>query len=172
MGLLAEEAFRQTALWRGWSVRGATRVQNLQEHWDFLISRHDEVYRVEVKGRKRQQRRGQVQDEWLWLELQGNAANRRGAYPGARGWLYGGRADLVAFEQEGQFLLVERELLMDLAEKWIRYIFVEEAAQARYRIYSRRGKDDILAMVEARALRGLEWDIWGKPPDGFLRSLS
>jgi hypothetical protein len=82
------------SLRQGWRVTAASNYANVNDHWGLLIEKGKEKYRVDVKGMKRLSRHdSNVQDKWLWIELHGVRERDRG-------WLYGGKAELMAFEKK------------------------------------------------------------------------
>ena len=153
----AEEMFKKIAIKKGWSIQEATQRQNIDEHWDFLIWCNSEKYRIDVKAMKRMSRKDPgVQDIWLWVELHGVRSYDRG-------WLYAGKSDLIAIERRTSFLIVKRNDLIKLSEKLIdKTSRVFSARNAKYKIYQRTGRPDIISMIEIEKLKTIEWDIWQK----------
>ena len=97
-----------------------------------------------------------VQDIWLWVELHGVRSYDRG-------WLYAGKSDLIAIERRTSFLIVKRNDLIKLSEKLIdKTSRVFSARNAKYKIYQRTGRPDIISMIEIEKLKTIEWDIWQK----------
>ena len=162
-GKRAEHLFSRVAQTNGWHVTAAHRHNDINEHWDCRIEREQcderhgaERYRVDVKAMKRQSRSdAEPQDSWTWLELHGVRKNDQG-------WLYGGHAELIAFETRNSFVLVERIALMDLVESLVdpRSERVHRAYEAKYRLYSRPNRHDIITMVEMDKIRPVAWDEW------------
>jgi len=98
-----------------------------------------------------------VQDEWIWIELHGVREHDRG-------WLYDGKADLIAFEKKGAFVIVRRDDLTKLVEQLVDMnTTVYLAKDARYKVYSRPGRPDKITMIETEKLAGIRWDEWPKP---------
>ncbi len=110
-GDVGEDLFAKVARRLGIEVEYSNGKQDFESHIDFILEWPDETRKtVDVKGRKKIQRsdadiafetagRG---EELVWLELHG--AHERG-----KGWLSGGKADLIAFETETQFVFFHRE---------------------------------------------------------------
>jgi hypothetical protein len=132
-GAEAEVTFRQAITMAGWRILAkATDQQDRSEHWDFKIGKGSEVYTVDVKAMKSLQRGGDTQDQYICCELHGTA-------PHSLGWLYGGKADLIAFQFAGGFYLVSRVRLGALVKKLVRLgDVVFNSAEAIYRVYSRK----------------------------------
>jgi len=157
IGQKAEDVFASIATERGWKVTVASNYANIHDHWDLLIEKGAERYRVDVKGMKRLSRQdSSVQDRWIWIELHGVRDHDRG-------WLYDGKAELIAFEKEGAFLIVMRNDLIKLVEQLVDLnTTARSAKQARYRVYSRPGRPDKITMMETEKLAGIRWDEWPK----------
>lgn len=156
LGTHAEELFTIVARGRGWKVLPSSKDENIDEHWDFLIEKDHRAFRVEVKSRKRIRREdGDTQSFLTWIEL-------HGVRPRDRGWLFG-KADLIAFEKPGSFLLVKRTALLavvnrkvDLEKKVI------EPGQAVYGIYTRRGRKDKLTLLPFDDIESIKFNEWEK----------
>jgi hypothetical protein len=155
MGEKAEDVFARIAAQKGWKVTTASNYANINDHWDFLIQKGAERYRVDVKGMKRLSRHDSgVQDNWIWIELHGVREHDRG-------WLYGGKADLIAFEKKGSFVIARRDDLIKLVEQLVDMnTIVHSAKDARYKVYSRPGRPDRITMIETEKLASIRWDEW------------
>ena len=157
IGQRAEGVFARIAIQKGWGVTVASNYANINDHWDLLIKKGPERYRVDVKGMKRLSRRdSDVQDKWIWIEL--HSVRERD-----RGWLYAGKAELMAFEKKGSFVIVKRDDLIELVEQLVDLnTTVHSAKAARYKVYSRPGRPDKITMIETEKLAGIRWDEWPK----------
>jgi hypothetical protein len=160
-----QEEFAALAQSRGWMVRRAASEEDRREHWDFEIERVGERYRVDVKGQSRL-RRGDAspQDDWHWIELRGVVDD---------GWLFAGKADLIAFRTEDSFILVPRTALIDHVHHHVDPDdLVSDQPSTEYRLYHRRdrsavrtarstGSDrGVLTLVPTNRLRMLGWAEW------------
>ena len=97
-----------------------------------------------------------VQDEWIWIELHGVREHDRG-------WLYDGKAELMAFEKKRSFIILMRDDLIKLVEQLVDLnATVYDAKAARYKVYSRPGRPDKITMIETEKLAGIRWDEWPK----------
>lgn len=155
LGILAEEAFKQIASARGWQVADSTRSQNMHQHIDCIIEKDDKVFNVDVKSLRRRTRwDDEFELEWTWVEFHGV----RESDPG---WLFGGNAHLFAFEQPDYFVIIAREDLQRLATTLVdtRRI-ARKAPDAKYAIYNRPGRFDIISMIETQHIVDNCWDIW------------
>ena len=155
MGERAEVIFEKMALARGWRVKRSTEDQDINEHWDFLIERGEESYRVDVKSVKREQETDDVQDTWTWIEFQSVKENEPG-------WLFGS-ADLVAFERSRSFVIVKRTDLVNLAHRVVDMnSHVKSAKEAKYKLYQRANRCDLISMIESTRLNDIIWKEWEK----------
>jgi site-specific DNA-methyltransferase (adenine-specific) len=138
-------------------VTAASNYANVNDHWGLLIEKGKEKYRVDVKGMKRLSRHdSNVQDKWLWIELHGVRERDRG-------WLYGGKAELMAFEKKESFVIVRRGDLIKSVGKLVDLnTTVRSARAARYKVYSRPGRPDRITLIETERLKSIEWDEWSK----------
>ncbi len=159
LGKSAQERFKILAQRRGWEVIAATREQDIHEHWDFLIMKKSsgEEYKVDVKARKRIGRwDDEVQDEWIWIEFHGVRQNDLG-------WLFGGQADLLAFETLENFVIITKSKLQEIADNVVsKSEKVFSVKEAKYKVYSRAGRPDMISLIEMKHIRLNAWDTWVK----------
>ena len=128
-------------------------------HCDLEISKEGINYhrRIDVKGLKRINRRDlQQQSDWICIEFQGITG-----YPG---WLYG-KADIIAFETEEGFILINREVLVKYAEKCIDLskepIKSPKTGKKLFTLYQRYGRQDKFAFIPLSSIVTLkETVIW------------
>ena len=153
IGEQAEDRFILTAVRSGWKVSESSQTENIEEHWDFLIEKGEHQYRVEVKGRKRINRKDEDgQNDFVWVELQ----NVRGKV----GWLFG-KADLIAFEKQGSFLFVKRLDLLALVNKKVNLVAkVRDPKDALYKIYRRDGRKDKLTLLPFSDIESVQFFDW------------
>ena len=158
-GKSAEDEFSRLAKLRGFLVKPATGMEQF-DHVDFHLTSEEEdglmTAMVDVKARKRKKRSDSyVQDEWIWGEFK----NVRGK----DGWLYG-LADFIAFETEESFILSFRKELVDWCESKIDLKDkVYSAEEAEYMPYTRKGKQDLISMIQLRDIENLpNTAIWKK----------
>lgn len=111
----------------------ASFSQDVHEHWDLSIS----GLRVDVKGVKRVNRQGKKDDRFHWLEFKNVRGNK--------GWLYG-KADIIAFECNDYWILVDRLTLVDWAEE---VVTMEHAHYPLYKIKTRKGRKDIISLIKS-----------------------
>lgn len=156
LGQKAEDTFARMAIQQGWKVEPAPERGNIDEHYDYIISKENQTFKVEVKSKKRVSRSDDgTQDELIWVELHGV----REKDPG---WLFG-KADLIAFELKSSFRIVKRVDLVKRINKLLDFnAHVSKPEEALYNQYSRPGRPDLLTMIKAEDLRKIVWEEWGK----------
>ncbi|MFN8383618.1 MAG: hypothetical protein U0V02_16855 [Anaerolineales bacterium] len=155
LGDRAEGLFILLAVKQGWKVSASTREQNIDEHWDYLIEKEDQVFKVEVKAEKRIERSDHdLQSKFIWVELR----NVRGKV----GWLFG-KADLIAFEREKTFFFVKRlDLLATVNQKVNLVAKVKSAKDALYKIYTREGRKDKVTLLPSHDVESIQFMEWMK----------
>lgn len=153
LGNKAEELFILTAVKQGWKIWASTNDENIGEHWDFLIEKDDQKYKVEVKSEKRIQRNDRdSQSNFTWVELR----NVRGKV----GWLFG-KADLIAFEKDGAFFFVKRLELLALVNQKVNLVArVKSAKDALYKIYTREDRKDKLTLLPNSDIEPIKFMKW------------
>lgn len=156
LGRRAESSFARSAIKHGWTIEPASEDGNKNEHFDYLMSKDGRSLKVEVKSRKRMGRADfRVQDAFVWVEIHGVRKDDQG-------WLYGG-ADLIAFELADSFRLVRRSDLARLIGKLVDFnATVDTPKEALYKLYSRRGRHDLLTMIRSSDLLQITALDWSK----------
>ncbi|APH11923.1 hypothetical protein ASJ33_01520 [Dehalococcoides mccartyi] len=157
LGDKAELVFRRLAEKRGWELTEASFDCNVNEHWDFLMQRGSDNFKIDVKAMKRLNRGDlDVQDRWIWIELHGVRSQDQG-------WLYHGKADLISFEKMTSFVIVKRTDLIELVERLVdNKTLVHSSREAKYRVYNRPGRPDRITLIETDTLNPIKWDEWDK----------
>jgi len=155
LGDNAERLFIILAVKQGWKISASSKDENIDEHWDYLIEKENELFKVEVKSQKRINRGDKdEQTQFTWVELR----NVRGKV----GWLFG-KADLIAFEKEKSFILVKRLELLALVNKKVNLVAkVREAKDALYKIYTRIGRKDKLTLLPTKDIEEIKFMEWNK----------
>jgi hypothetical protein len=156
-GDTSETLFKKSAIRNGWEVLDPTGRQNIDQHWDFLIQRGDERFRVDVKALKKISRHdAAAQDSWIWIEL-------HGVRESDAGWLFAGKADLLAFEKINSFIIVRRWDLINLVQQLVDFgSLVLSPDTAQYKVYQRSGRPDKITLIESKHLDSIKWDQWEK----------
>lgn len=137
IGSKAERVFAGMAGRKGYAIRPSSNDENRLKRVDFYLEKDGDIKGVDVKARKKICAEDKsYSDHWTWVEFK-NA-------DGYDGWLYG-EADYIAFEKKDYFLLVNIDSLRTLAESLIdkNKEFVKTCCEAKYRIYQRRGQEQI-----------------------------
>ena len=145
-GLGAEQLFEQIAESKNLETKNAKRRENMQKHIDKYVTENGETWSVDIKARKKTSRsNSQAQDDWIWIEFQNVRGNA--------GWLYGD-ADRIAFETQDDFIVVDRNSLIDYVEDVVDMgKSVKYSSQAQYKTYRRAGRNDLLTMVELSEIK-------------------
>lgn len=141
LGQNAESNFVEAIQKTGAQITKSSKSDEFK-HIDFYIQTSDNLkFSVEVKSRKKIKRKdSSVNDELIWIEFK----NVRGM----RGWLYGA-ADLIAFERENDFVMVNRKLLARLCEKLCDLTKLNVDVQMPlYTGYQRRNRLDLLSLIK------------------------
>ena len=148
-GVKGEDAFVLAAKQEHFIVRKSSVKQNIFDHIDFFIRQDRFEFSVDVKARKRINRKDKnFTDESVWIEFKG--------IKGHKGWLYG-KADYIAFERLNDFILIKREELLEFCEENVDLKSkVEFADQALYKGYERRGKKDLIARIKMSDLNKMK----------------
>lgn len=156
-GESAEQRFARLAIARGYRVSASSARQDIDEHWDLLITKPGETYRVDIKAMKRIARSdARAQDAWVWIELRSVRADDAG-------WLFGGKADWIAFERVASFVIVPRAALVALIPKIVdTKSRVTKPADAKYKVYQRANRPDLLTLVEMTQLDKIKIAEWQK----------
>ncbi len=156
LGRRAEETFARLAVTRSSKSRLHSE-REIDEHFDYVIERDEKSHKVDVKSIKRKSREDtELQDEFLWIELHGVRADDKG-------WLYDGKADLIAFELANSFRIVDRLELIALIENLVDFgVKVSSPKDALYKVYSRKSRPDLLTMIKSEDVLQLRHAEWGK----------
>lgn len=153
LGRNAESRFASLAQKKGWTVVEASRTENIEDHYDYEITKDGRHFRVEVKSEKRISRnKGEVQDDLIWIEFR--------TVRDTKGWLFGS-ADLIAFATRDGFKIVERKALVKVINKHVKiHVKADKPEDALYKVYTRKGRPDEITLIKARDLEPFLWDEW------------
>jgi hypothetical protein len=128
------------------NAREAT-LDEQYKHIDFV----SEIGTIDVKGKKRANRRMQTSSDIQWIEFKSNQ--------GMPGWIYGSQ-DFIAFERDYGFILVKTLDLKNLSEKLCNLDQrVYKSVDALYKGYSRQDRCDLLSMVKVDDILTLPYKI-------------
>ncbi len=156
LGEHAEHLFIVLAVKLGWKVSASSKDENINEHWDYLIEKEINAFKVEVKSRKRVSRSDDgLQSDLTWIEI-------HGVRPKDTGWLFG-KADLIAFEKEKSFIFVKRLDLLAVVNKKVNLVAkVRDPKDALYKIYTRAGRKDKLTLLPINDIEEIKFMEWNK----------
>jgi hypothetical protein len=156
LGENAENLFIVLAVKLGWKVSASSKDENIDEHWDYLIEKESDIFKVEVKSRKRINRKDDgLRSDLTWVEI-------HGVRPKDAGWLFG-KADLIAFEKEASFLIVKRRDLLTIVNKKVNLVAkVRTPQDALYKIYNRAGRKDKLTLLRTEDIEEIKFMEWRK----------
>lgn len=157
-GIKSEIYFRISANNSGWNVTKSTKLQDYSMHIDFIIDNNmGEKYTVDVKSMKKIARKDDdFQDVWIWIELRGACKSI--------GWLYGGKSDLIAFEQKDCYILVNCiDLINFISKKVDKKNIVNSPYKAHYKIYSRKNVFDSITLIHRNDLINMMKFRFDKP---------
>ena len=135
-GKQVEEAFAENLF----DVQWADRKQDMFEHWDLAgaLTKEGKSLKFDVKGIKKIRRfDGEYQDDLAWVEFKNVRGNG--------GWVCG-KADYIAFERFKEWLLVNREELLQFAVRKIQDLG-RPKGRAPYHIFNRPTRKDELTLV-------------------------
>ncbi|MFS1430435.1 hypothetical protein LMH73_025800 [Vibrio splendidus] len=155
-GLSSEATFRDLAMKRGFTVFGATKNQNIYDHIDFFLEFKGRRFSVDVKAMKRVQRHSNKRNgDALWIEFQNVIGNK--------GWIHG-KQDFIAFEFEDRFVLVKRHELLGYAVASLDSFDerVNSPHNALYKLYQRKGRSDLITLIEKDSIYLLDNKVWIK----------
>ena len=153
LGQKAEGRFAVLAQQKGWTVTDASKRGNVEDHYDYEISKDDQHLKVDVKSNKRVSRKAKnVQDDFIWVEFR--------TVRDTNGWLFGA-ADLIAFENQSGFKIVERKALVRVINMLVKiHIKVDKPEDALYKVYNRKGRPDEITLIKSSDLDSILWALW------------
>jgi hypothetical protein len=141
-GSKAEHFFEECLEANKFTWKTATKEEEFN-HIDFWFKKDLGLWSsVDVKARKKINRKdNEANDSFIWIEFLN--------VQGKNGWLYG-KADFIAFERDGFFILVERQELADLCEKICDIKTVNQHGKnpPLYLGYKRYGRNDLLSLIK------------------------
>ena len=143
-GVYAENVFLEIAEREGYKVIKSDTKDDMFKHIDFYLTKDDDRIAVDVKSRKKAGRNSSTFDDiYTWVEFK----NVRGD----KGWLYG-EADKIAFERKEDFVLINRECLLNYCLETVQPVSVDSPQEATYKHYTRRNRNDLLSRIKIRKL--------------------
>ena len=153
----AEDLFVKIAEWKGLICKKSSKADNIASHIDIILDKQasDKTWSVDVKAMKKTSRSASsAQDQYVWIEFKNVQGNK--------GWLYG-KADIIAFELENTFALVNRERLADWCEKNVDMTkTVKSPAEAIKKVYTRKGRKDQISLIPIKEIGEFIQSSWDK----------
>lgn len=133
------------------NVSHSTESENMREHWDLKLE-----LKFDVKAIKKINRQDEQTNENIhWAEIFN--------VNGKKGWVYSGEPNLYfAFETDDYWIIVPKKDLQDLIKKKCKKEYVSYAKDALYKLYKRKGRNDILTMVKTIDLMRISIKILDK----------
>jgi hypothetical protein len=164
VGRAAEQRLEDIALAYGCTVTRSTPMADAKDHWDVCVvmpsTEGGATYRIDVKAMKKMARNdATASTTHTYIELHGKHRYNQG-------WLYGGMANLIAFEIPTGFLLCHRTVIKDfITAKVDRSKVVREAGMAAlYKVYERNVGDcdqvTLVALKDLAAFPNLVFAEW------------
>ena len=159
LGAKAEADFYKLACKKYKKVVKSTLDQDRFDHVDFICKFNNNPKspqkKIEVKSIKGFSKRHSKQSEWLWVEFKNVS--------GKSGWLYG-KADMIAFELEKHFLVVDRKDLAKFSEKNCNLAsLADKPENAKYTGYNRNNRKDLTSLVlTSDVIKNCKYSIWEK----------
>lgn len=179
-GLKIEKLFAHVAQKNNWNVFPVSEKRNMHDHVDYELEYNGTRFTVDVKAQKKEQRYAATQDDWHVIEFVGvvfPALNKiqfskelfNPLLPdftlgsGRPGWLYG-KADAIAFELQHTFLLIRRTKLIEFCAASVNFSHpVHSAREAKYKVFSRPDRGDLITYINKKDLYHLAKTRWYKP---------
>ena len=157
-GAEGESNFEKACQNNNYTATKSTKKQDMYDHIDYWVkNKKGKTMAFDVKGRKKTSRSCKgYSNDWVWIEFKN--------VQGKEGWIKG-KADFIAFELENSFLIVKRAELRELCKKLIKdtKTRVTSAKDARYLLYSRKDRKDILTQIKLSDIKdGLKTWEWCK----------
>ena len=146
-GVRAEELFATLCERDGIQARKSSTDEDMMGRIDYHLTNGKNKLTVDVKAMKAINAWGKKQDEKIWVEL------KTKGYPG---WLYAGKADIIAFEMKDCFLIVLKNTLREWCNKNInKSVYSLYPDEAELIVYLRPGTNDELSLVDAEEIKKL-----------------
>lgn len=141
---------------RGWNPLKATRKQDMQEHWDWKLSKDDKTILVDIKGLKRIDSTKEPDDRLICIEYTNVA--------GDIGWLRG-QSDYIAFLLKEGFAFVSTKKLLEYSLtviNWNGPVLPSPQGKIKHTVYQRSqwGRLDLVAYLTKQEILSLTKTFW------------
>ena len=72
-----------------------------------------------------------------------------------------GKADLIAFENQNGFKIVERKALVRVINRLVNIrVKVDKPEDALYKVYNSKGRPDEITLIKSSDLGSILWALW------------
>lgn len=129
----AEKKFYEVMKSQCEQIRPSTREENMFGHIDFIC----DGVKYDVKAHKKLNRWDKTTSDSVWVEFRNVRGNR--------GWIKGD-ADKIAFQQDNEFLIVDRLKLFNWLKDEIKDLSVYSVKQYK-KLYQRQGRKDVITLI-------------------------
>lgn len=141
-----ELRFGQWLTVKGFTWKKATRDEDIKEHWDFAVMIRGCWMLFDIKGIKKIDRDGPLNEDFHWVEYK----NVRGDI----GWLFG-KAIYIIFETFTEYIFVLREVLVKHMEiHTVNEVLTEKKLYHKYK-RSDWDRDDEVVLIPTQHLRDI-----------------
>jgi len=136
-GKKIEQEFARDFEALGYIVRFADEKEDMEEHWDVMIMREG-TWKVDVKDVKKINRSDTTPDQnYHWLEIKN--------VNGDLGWALSKKADVICFATNDLWIPVGTWRLKEYISEKVEKEYCD--TPKLYKLYSRKGRDDLLTIV-------------------------
>lgn len=134
-------------------IRHATNHEDMYEHWDLLMERHGNRYKIDIKNERRIQRYDDPFHNMLVIEWKN--------VHGKNGWIYG-MADYISYKLDTYFHIIPRKDLLNLANNLVdKNKIVNCFKDCVFKVYSRKNRNDLMSCIPVNCIdfHYLKWEI-------------
>lgn len=182
-GNQTENLFVHIAKQKNYKIQYASKDENINKHIDVYVLDSSRKYAVDIKAQKREKRNLIIQDEWHVIEfiaVHSSVANNKNIEDDSifnpnnpdfsigsnrPGWVFG-KADIIAFECNHVFLLVDRLALLNKTKTLIDFSKkVKNSVDAKYCVFTRKNRGDLISYIHKKDLEQIVFEKWFKPID-------
>ena len=147
IGTETEQRFLKDCESLGIVCTKSTPQEDMEDHFDFIITAKGKEFKVDVKGLKKLTRKdAEAQEDYHFLEIVSVAKKR--------GWAFG-KADLFVFETFGYWIFVKKDALQKLILEKVKKEKVSKVTECLYKLYTREGRQDLITMVKSLDLMAI-----------------
>lgn len=140
LGTNAEVLFENVLKKKSLNYRGASKKEELRDHWDYQIKSNKSNIlpgKYEVKSMKAKSRGQKPDSKIMYIELK--------SVKGNIGWIYG-KSNYIAFQIPDGFLILSREKILNFIRIVINKLPLANESGILWTKYSRTNRDDLVAI--------------------------